>query len=68
MYECQTSSYQNILLKADIYICYWFTFFINKSIICQNSKEECFLLYYLKDVLIRFFVLPLGFLLVNLGN
>ena len=48
----------------DIYIYYQLTFFIDKLIICQNTREKRFLLYYLKDVLTRF--LPLGLLLVSL--
>lgn len=40
---------------------------IDGLIICQETREECSSLYYLKDVLTRYLFLLLDFLLINLG-
>lgn len=54
------------LINKDIYTYYWLIFFINKLlIIFYNTGEEHSLLYYLKNALIKFLSLLLGFLLVN---
>ena len=42
------------LLMIDAYICYWLTFFIDKLIICQDTRKKCFILHYLENTLTRF--------------
>ena len=37
----------------DVYNGYWPNFFINKSIICQDTRKKRFLLYYLEKVLTK---------------
>ena len=50
-----------------MYISYWLTFFVNKSIIYQDAGKKRFLLYYLEKLLTRSLFLYLDFLLKSIG-